>query len=40
MVCLFFAMNLLGQNIEKIELNKEYPNNKLDAGQIKVYFST
>ncbi|MFN3489965.1 MAG: hypothetical protein ACK4YV_12570 [Emticicia sp.] len=32
-LCLLFVSSLFGQNIEKIALNKEYPNNKLDASE-------
>lgn len=31
-VCLLLVSSLFGQNIEKIDLNKEYPNNKIDAS--------
>lgn len=30
---MLLATDLLGQNIEKIELNKEYPNNKIVASE-------
>lgn len=31
-VCLLLVSSLFGQNIEKIEINKEYPNNKIVTG--------